>query len=174
MNRALNNYVEEVKSEIAALVYSDGDGASFEDKFTEYCVEILKSIEKADGARLLSYIHPNSTGGIDWKINGYCLNDAYEDDTKKTYFETLDLFITYYVHDDYSYKILKTEFDKTLNQLKRFINGAFKRHIDYLDNSNQELIELLKVIGDQNTLFDRVNIYMFINGQSNQKEPKIQ
>ena len=174
MNRALNNYIEEVKSEVAALVYSDGDGLSFEDKYTEYCVEILESIEKADGARLLSYVHPNSTGGIDWKINGYCLNDAYDDDvSKKTYFETLDLFITYYIQDDYSYKILKTEFDKTINQIKRFINGAFKRHIDYLDASNQELIELLKIIGGQSNLFDRVNIYMFINGQSNQKEPKI-
>jgi len=173
MNRALNNYIEEVKSEVAALVYSDGEGASFEDKFTEYCIEILESIGKTDGARVLSFVHPNSKGGIDWKINGYCLKDSYKDDSNKSYYETLELFITYYVHDDYTYNILKTEFEKVINQIKRFINGAFKRQIDYIDASNDELIELLKIIGKQNHLFDRVNINLLINGNSNQKVDKI-
>jgi len=173
MNRALNNYIEEVKSEVAALVYSDGEGASFEDKFTEYCIEILESIGKTDGARVLSFVHPNSKGGIDWKINGYCLKDSYKDDSNKSYYETLELFITYYVHDDYTYNILKTEFEKVINQIKRFINGAFKRQIDYIDASNDELIELLKIIGKQNHLFDRENINLLINGNSNQKVDKI-
>ncbi|OBQ57040.1 AIPR family protein [Tamlana sp. s12] len=173
MNRALNNYIEEVKSEIAALVYSDGEGSSFEDKFTEYCIEILESIGKTDGARVLSFVHPNSKGGIDWKINGYCLKDNYKDDSNKSYFETLELFITYYIQDDYTYNILKTDFDKALNQIKRFINAAFKKHIDYIDASNIELIELLKVIGKQNHLFDRVNINLLINGNSNQNVDKI-
>ena len=79
MNRALRNYIDEVKSEVAALVYSDGEGSSFEDKFTEYCIEVLESIGKTDGARVLSFIHPNSKGGIDWKINGYCLKDSYKE-----------------------------------------------------------------------------------------------
>lgn len=173
MNRALNNYIEEVKSEVAALVYSDGEGSSFEDKFTEYCIEILESIGKTDGARVLSFVHPNSKGGIDWKINGYCLKDSYKDDSNKSYFETLELFITYYIQDDYTYNILKTEFEKVINQIKRFVNGAFKRHINYIDASNDELIELLKVISKQNHLFDRVNINLLINGNSNQKVDKI-
>ena len=46
-------------------MYSEGEGASFEDKFTEYCIEILESIGKSEGARVLSYVHPNSQGGID-------------------------------------------------------------------------------------------------------------
>lgn len=173
MNRALNNYIDEVKSEVAALVYSDGEGSSFEDKFTEYCIEVLESIGKTDGARVLSFIHPNSKGGIDWKINGYCLKDAYKDDSNKSYFETLELFITFYNNDDYNYNILLTEFTKTLNQIKRFLNGAIKRHIDYIDASNDELVELLKIIGKQNHLFDRVNIYLLMNGNSNQKVDKI-
>ena len=173
MNRALRNYIDEVKSEVAALVYSDGEGSSFEDKFTEYCIEVLESIGKTDGARVLSFIHPNSKGGIDWKINGYCLKDSYKDDSNKSYFETLELFITYYNADDYDYNILSTEFTKTLNQIKRFLNGAIKRHIDYIDSSNDELIELLKIIGKQNHLFDRVNIYLLMNGNSKQPENKI-
>ena len=173
MNRALRNYIDEVKSEVAALVYSDGEGSSFEDKFTEYCIEVLDSIGKTDGARVLSFIHPNSKGGIDWKINGYCLKDSYKDDSNKSYFETLELFITYYDADDYDYNILSTEFTKTLNQIKRFLNGAIKRHIDYIDSSNDELIELLKIIGKQNHLFDRINIYLIMNGNSKQPEDKI-
>ena len=147
MNRALSNYIEEVKSEVAALVYSDGEGYSFEDKFTEYCIEVLESIEKTDGARVLPFVHPNSKGGIDWKINGYCLKDAYKDDSNKNYFETLELFITHYNHDTYDYNLLSTDFTKTINQVKRFLNGALKRHIDYIDASNDELVELLKIIG---------------------------
>lgn len=173
MNRALNNYIEEVKSEVAALVYSDGEGSSFEDKFTEYCLETLESIDKTEGARVLSFVHPNSKGGIDWKINGYCLKDTYKDDSNKTYFETLELFITYFVQEDYSYNILKSDFEKSINQIKRFINGAFKSHIDYIDSSNEELIELIKIIGKQRLLFDRVNINLLMNGNSNQKIEKI-
>jgi hypothetical protein len=173
MNRVLNNYIEEVKSEVAALVYSDGEGSSFEDKFTEYCLETLESIGKTDGARVLSFVHPNSKGGIDWKINGYCLKDSYKDDSNKSYFETLELFITYYIQCDYSYNILKTEFEKAINQIKRFVNGAFKGHIDYIDASNDELIELLKIIRKQKHLFDRVNINFLMNGNSNQKVDKI-
>ena len=37
MERAFKQYVDEITSEIAALVYSDGEGAMYEDKFTEYC-----------------------------------------------------------------------------------------------------------------------------------------
>lgn len=173
MNRALKNYIDEVKSEVAAMVYSDGEGSSFEDKFTEYCIEVLESIGKTDGARVLSFIHPDSRGRIDWKINGYCLKDSYKDDSNKSYFETLELFITYYKSDDYNYNIQSTEFTKTLNQIKRFLNGAIKRHIDYIDSSNDELVELLKIISNQNHLFDRVNIYLFMNGNSKQPENKI-
>jgi hypothetical protein len=36
MERGLKNYIEAIQSDVAALVYSDGEGASFEDKFTEH------------------------------------------------------------------------------------------------------------------------------------------
>lgn len=61
MEKALQNYIEELKADVA-LVYSDGNGASFEDKLRILCFE---SIGKSEGARVLSYIHPNSQGGID-------------------------------------------------------------------------------------------------------------
>lgn len=174
MEKALQNYIEELKSDVASLVYSDGEGASFEDKFTEYCIEVFESIGKSEGARVLSYIHPNSQGGIDWKINGYCLKDQFKDENNKTYFETLDLFITCFRNDSYEYNIPKDEYTKSLNQIKRFINSSLKRHIDYIDHSHTELNELIKIIGKQGKDFDRINVYFLINGFSNHDKEKLE
>jgi len=174
MEKALQNYIEELKSDVASLVYSDGEGASFEDKFTDYCIEVFESIGKSEGARVLSYVNPNNQGGIDWKINGYCLKDSFKDETNKTYFETLDLFITSYRNDNYSYNITKDEYTKSLNQIKRFINASLKRHIDYIDKSHTELNELIKIIGKQGKEFDRINVYFLINGFSNHDKERIE
>lgn len=173
MERALENYIEELKSDVASLVYSEGEGASFEDKFTEYCIEVFETIGKSEGARVLSYVHPNSQGGIDWKINGYCLKDLFKDENKKEYFETLDLFITNYKIDSYEHNITKDDYTKSLNQIKRFINSALKKHIDYIDPSHTELNELIKIIGKQGNDFDRINVYFLINGFSNHDKEKI-
>ena len=175
MERVLQNYIEEVKSNVASLVYSDGEGASFEDKFTEYCIEVLESIGKSEGARVLSYIHPNRQGGIDWKLNGYCLQDQFKDDNNKICYTTLILFITNFVTDDqiaYNYNISKEDYTKAINQIKRFINAALKRHIDYLDASQTELIQLIKIIENQATEFDRIKVFFLINGFSNHEKEK--
>ncbi|RDC54153.1 hypothetical protein DU508_23255 [Pedobacter chinensis] len=174
MERALTNYIEELKSDVASLVYSDGEGASFEDKFTQYCIEVLETIGKSEGARVLSYVHPNSQGSIDWKLNGYCLKDQFKDENNKTYFETLDLFITYYKNDSYEYSITQADYTKSLNQIKKFINGALKRHIDYIDHSHTELNELIKIISKQGKDFDRINIFFLINGFSNHDKERLE
>ena len=172
MERALKNYIEELKSDVASMVYSEGD-VSFEEKFTEYCIEILESIGKTEGARVLFYRHPSIQYGTDWQINGYCLRDLFEDDNKKKNFETLDLFITYFNTESYEYNIRKDDYTKAINQIKRFINASLKRHIDYVDPSYTELNELINIIGKQGKEFDRINVYFFINGFSNHHKDKI-
>jgi hypothetical protein len=175
MERALENYIEELKSDVASRVYSEGEGASFEDKFTEYCIEVLESIGKSEGARVLSYINPNSQGGIDWKINGFCLKDLFKDENNKAYFETLDLFITHFRNDDYGHSFNNAVlYDRTINQIKKFINEAFKRHIDYIDKSHSELYELIKIIEKQGKDFDRINIYLLVNGFSDIEKNKLE
>ncbi len=173
MERALENYIEELKSDVASRVYSEGEGASFEDKFTEYCLEVLESIGKLEGARVLSYVHPNSQGGIEWKINGFCLKDFVKDENKKEYYETLDLFITYY-QSECNYNITKDDYTKSLNQIKRFINSALKRHIDYIDKSHTELYHLIDTVEKNGKDFDRINVYFLINGFSNHDKEKIE
>jgi hypothetical protein len=173
MERALKSYLEELESDVASRVYSDGDGASFEDKFTEYCIEIFETIGKSEGARVLSYVHPNSLGGIDWKINGFCLKDLTKEDNKKEYYETLDLYVTFY-KNEYDYNISKEEYSKSLNQIKRFINAALKKHIDYVDRAHTELYHLIDNIGKQGKDFDRINVYFLINGFSNHEKEKME
>ena len=173
MERGLKNYIEAIQSDVSALVYSDGEGASFEDKFTEHCIEILDNIGKSEGARVLSYINPDSQGRVDWKINGYCLKDEFKDDANKVYFETLDLFITYFNKTSYDYNISKDDFNKSINQIKKFLNAALKGHIDYIDPAQTELNQLLKIILKQKANFDRINIYFLINGNSNHDLEKI-
>lgn len=173
MERALESYIEELKSDVASRVYSEGEGASFEDKFTEYCIEVLELIGKSEGARVLSYVHPNSQGGIDWKINGFCLKDFVKDENKKEYYETLDLFITLY-KNEYNYNITKDDYTKSLNQIKRFINSSLKRHIDYIDRAHTELYHLIGTIGKQGKDLDRINVYFLINGFSNHDKEKLE
>jgi hypothetical protein len=173
MERGLKNYIEAIQSDVSALVYSDGEGASFEDKFTEYCIEILDNIGKSEGARVLSYINPDSQGRVDWKINGYCLKDEFKEDSNKVYFETLDLFITSFNKTSYDYNITKDDFNKSINQIKKFLNAALKGHIDYIDPAQTELNQLLKIILKQKSNFDRINIYFLINGNSNHDLEKI-
>lgn len=175
MEKALLNYIEELKSDVASLVYSDGQGASFEDKFTEYCIEVFESIGKSEGARVLSYIHPNSQGGVDWKINGYCLKDQFKDENNNTYFETLELYITYFRNDDFEYSFNNVSlYDRTINQIKKFINEAFKGYIKYIDRSHSELCELIKIIEKQKKDFDRININLLVNGFSEIEKNKIE
>jgi hypothetical protein len=176
MERALKNYLEELKSYIASMVYSEGD-VSFEDKYTEYCIEVLETIGKTEGARVIYYRHPSPQYGTDWQINGYCLRDLFEDNEDKKnkveYFETLDLFITYFNTETYNYSIKKDDYTKAINQIKRFIDASLKGYIDYIDSAHTELKQLIKIIGAQGQKFDRINVFFFINGFSNHHKDKI-
>jgi hypothetical protein len=173
MQRALQHYINELKSDIHASVYAEGKGVSFEDKFTEYCIKVFEGIGKTEAATALSYIHPNSQGGINWKINGYGLKDYCEPENETPYFETLDLFITYYKNENYQYNITKEEYTKSLNQVKRFINASLKGSINYIDKSHTELNKLIKIIGKQGNDFDRINVYFLINGFTNHEKEKM-
>ena len=84
----LEQYVHELYNEVNAMAYSDDEGASKEDKFTEYIMETLADAGETDGIRLCSYIKENRFENIDIKINGYAIEDG---------FESLDLFITHHV-----------------------------------------------------------------------------
>jgi len=163
-------FLDNFQADVASLVYTAGEGAIFEDKFTEFCIEQLELAEETEGASVCSYYYPAELGK-DWKINGYCFRDKYTNEDKKTYYETLDLFITQY-RNEYNYTITKDVLTRDINLIKRFINGAFKGHIDYIDPSH-ELAGLLSALKKQSKDFDRVNIFYLTNGVAGKTKDKI-
>lgn len=164
-------FLEGFQADVAALVYTGGDGAMFEDKFTEYVLERLESAGETEGAVVCSYYYP-AEPGKDWKINGYCFRDAYTDENKKTYYETLDLFVTQY-RNEYDFTVTKDVFTRDLNLIKRFINAAFKGHINYLDPSH-ELNGLVRTLSREGKAFDRINVFYLSNGVANQQKEKFE
>lgn len=167
MDNQFDSFVNEFSSDIAALVYSDGEGANYDEKFTEYCLEILENIGETEGAQKCMYIHPNSQGGIDWKINAYCLRDESRNEKKEVVFETIDVFVTLFDSQNYNSTISKDDLNKSINQFKRFLNGALKGHIDYIDPSQKELNEFIKILTKQTNDIDRINLFILTNGKCN-------
>ena len=167
MDNQFESFVTEFSSDIAALVYSDGEGANYDEKFTEYCLEVLENIGETEGAQKCMYIHPNSQGGIDWKINAYCLRDESRNEKKEVVFETIDVFVTLFDSQNYNSTISKDDLNKSINQFKRFLNGALKGHINYIDPSQKELNEFIKILSKQTNDIDRINLFILTNGKCN-------
>ena len=150
----LEQYAREVYHEVNAMAYSDDDGASKEDKFTEYIMELLAEAGETDGIRLCPYIKENRLEKIDLKINGYAIEDG---------FESVDLFITHYADTNEIFSLRKPHFDGLLKWSTKFLNAALKGHLSDIEPSTEAYglaSEMTKHRGD----FIRVNIFLLSNG----------
>jgi hypothetical protein len=170
MDIELKQFIDNLHADISSMVYTDGEGALFEEKFAEYTFKILEDAGETEGVIPCAYIYPGEAGK-DWKVSGYCLRDGFSEDSGPLFYETLDLFLVNY-QAGYDYTFPKDQFTKGLNQVKRFLNGALKGTIDYLDPS-LEIYELVNMLFKKGKKFDRVNIFYLINGTSNHKAEKI-
>lgn len=158
----LEQYVQELSSEVNALAYTDDDGASKEDKFTEYIMETLAEAGETEGIRLCPYIKENRFENVDLKINGYAIEDG---------FESVDLFITHYVDSDSIYSVRKPEFDNLLKWSTKFLNAALKGHLDDIEPST-EAYGLAREIKKHREDFIRVNLFVISNGNIPFDAPK--
>ena len=150
----LEQYAREVFHEVNAMAYSDDDGASKEDKFTEYIMELLAEAGETDGVRLCPYIKENRFENIDLKINGYAIEDG---------FESVDLFITHYTDTNEIFSLRKPDFDGLLKYSTKFLNAALKGYLSDIEPSTEAYglaSEMSKHRGD----FIRVNIFLLSNG----------
>lgn len=150
----LEQYVHEVYHEVNAMAYSDDDGASKEDKFTEYIMETLAEAGETEGIRLCPYTKENRFENIDLKINGYAIEDG---------FESVDLFITHYVDTNKIYSLRKPDFDGLLKWSTKFLNAALKGYLDDIEPST-EAFGLASEIKKHRKDFIRVNIFLLSNG----------
>jgi hypothetical protein len=150
----LEEYVHELYHEVNARAYSDDDGASKEDKFTEHIMEILAEAGETEGIRLCSYARENRFENIDFKINGYAIEDG---------FESVDLFITHFSDTNEIYNLRKPDFDNLLKWSTKFLNAALKGHLDDIEQST-EAYGLASEIKKHRDDFIRVNIFVLSNG----------
>lgn len=160
----LEQYVHEIFHEVNALAYSDEFGASKEDKFSEYIMEILSDAGETEGVRLCSYTKENRFENIDLKINGYAIEDG---------FESVDLFITHYLDFNKIYSLKKPEFDGLLKWSTKFLNAALKGHLDDIEPSS-EAYGLASIIKKYNKEFIRVNVFILSNGNIPFDAPKME
>lgn len=158
----LEQYVHEIYHEVNAMAYSDDDGASKEDKFSEYTMEILAEADETEGIRHCPYMEENRNGNLDMKINGYAIEDG---------FESVDLFITHYVDNNEIYALRKPDFDNLLKWSKKFLNAALKGHLDDIEPST-EAYGLASLIKKYREDFIRVNIFILSNGNIPFDAPK--
>lgn len=150
----LEQYVQEVFHEVNSMAYSDDDGASKEDKFTEFIMENLTEAEETEGVRLCSFTKENRFENIEFKINGYAIEEG---------FESVDLFLSHYVDTNEIFSLRKPEFDSLLKWSTKFLNAALKGHLDEIEPAT-EAFGLASIIKKHRNDFIRVNIFILSNG----------
>jgi len=161
-NFELEQYLQELYYEVDSLAFAEEDGATKEDKFTEYVMEILSEAGETEGVRLCHYEKENRWENIQLKINGYAIEEGYE---------TLDIFISSFQDTNQIYRIGKPEFDKLIKWPTAFLNLAFKGHLEDIEPST-EAHGLAKLMRDNRDDFIRVNVFIISNGNIPHDPPK--
>jgi hypothetical protein len=158
----LEQYLQELYHEVNSLTYADEDGASKENKFTEYVMELLSEAGETESIRLCPYVKENKLENIQFKINGYAIEDG---------FETLDIFIASFQDTNQLYRIGKPDFEKLIKWPIGFINAAFKGHLEDIEPST-EAYGLARLIRDNLKEIIRINVFILSNGNIPHDPPK--
>ncbi|WP_282781303.1 AIPR family protein [Phaeodactylibacter xiamenensis] len=158
----LDQYLKELYHEVNSLAFADEDGASKEDKFTEYIMEVLTEAGETEGVRLCRYEKENRWENIQFKINGYAIEEGYE---------TLDIFISSFRDTNQLYRLGKPEFDKLIKWSTGFLNAALKGYLADIEPSS-EAYGLAKLILEKRNDFIRVNLFILSNGVVPHEAPK--
>ena len=158
----LEQFLTELQHEVNALVYSNDQGESKENAFTQYVMETLEEAGETEGIRLCNYIKETKTESIQYKINGYAIEDG---------FETLDVFVSSYKDTNQIHRLLKADFDRLIRWVTGFVNVCFKGYLDELEPST-ESYGLASLIKDNRSDFIRINVFILSNANIPLDPPK--
>lgn len=151
----LDLYIQKLYHEVQSLAYSDEDGASKEDKFTEFVMDRLVEAEETDSPRVCTYIKEDKLERIKFKINGYALEEGYEG---------IDIFITGYKDTNEFYRLTKSDFDKMIKCSTAFINAGLKGHLDDIEPST-EAYGLASILSTYRNDIIRIRLFIVSNGK---------
>jgi hypothetical protein len=155
-------FIQNLFHEVQSLTYSDEDGDSKENKFTEHVMEILSDAGETEGVRLCSYTKENTFENVQFKINGYALEEGYEN---------IDIFISNYVDTNETYRVSKPDFDKLIKWSTGFVNAALKGHLDEIEPST-EAYGLATILRQQRNEIIRIRVFILTNGEIPHDPPK--
>jgi len=155
-------FIQNLFHEVQSLTYSDEDGDSKENKFTEHVMEILSDAGETEGVRLCSYTKENKFENVQFKINGYALEEGYEN---------IDIFISNYVDTNETYRVSKIDFEKLIKWSTGFVNAALKGHLDEIEPST-EAYGLATILRQQRTEIVRIRVFILTNGEIPHDPPK--
>jgi len=158
----LDLFIKDLFHEVQSLTYSDEDGDSKENKFTELVMEVLSEAGETEGVRLCSYTKENKLENIQFKINGYALEEGYEN---------VDIFISHYVDTNESYRVSKADFEKLIKWSTGFINAALKGYLDEIEPST-EAYGLATILRQQRNEIVRIKVFFLTNGEIPWEVPK--
>lgn len=150
----LATFIQNLYHEVQSLVYADENGDSKENKFTEYVMETLADAGETEGIRLCNYIKENKNENIQFKINGYALEEGYEN---------IDIFISSYKDTNEQYRLGKADFEKLQRWSTGFVNAALKGYLEDIEPST-EAYGLASILHKNRNDIIRVNIFILSNG----------
>ena len=150
----LDTFIQNLYHEVQSLVYADENGDSKENKFTEYVMETLADAGETEGIRLCNYIKENKNENIQFKINGYALEEGYEN---------IDIFISSYKDTNELYRLGKADFEKLQKWSTGFVNAALKGYLEDIEPST-EAYGLASILHKNRNDIIRVNVFILSNG----------
>lgn len=158
----LDIYIQNLYHEIQSLVYSDESGDSKENKFTEYVMEKLADAGETEGVRVCPYIKENKAEVTQFKINGYAIEEGYEN---------IDIFTSHYLDTNEHYRLNKADFERLIRWSTAFVNAGLKGHLDEIEKSS-EAYGLARVLSLNRNNIVRIRIFLISNGEIPHDTPK--
>lgn len=156
-NKELSRFYTEIREEIISRLESDEEGANQEQIFSEIALNLLAEAGETENYRT-TFNEKINKRGLVHKINGYALYENHE---------TLDLFITIYIHDEEIQNVPKSDSERALDRLSKFFrNAVYNDYINELDESS-EVFDLAKTLSSSKEIREfltRVNIFLVTNG----------
>ncbi|MDY6823472.1 MAG: AIPR family protein [Thermodesulfobacteriota bacterium] len=161
-NKELKKCHKNIQEEIKSALISEEEGGTPEQLFTEYALSALAENGETENYRV-TYDEKISKRGIEHKINGYALHENYE---------SLDLFVTIYNHEKDIKIVTKTNAEKALGRLVKFLRNAVSRNYVHEIEESSEIFDLAQTLAKSKDIKEslvRVNVFLLTNGEVKSK-----
>lgn len=156
-SKELSRFYTGIREDIMSRLESEEEGANQEQIFTDIALSLLADAGETENYRI-TFNEKINKRGLVHKINGYALYENYE---------TLDLFITIYNHDEDVQSVPKSDAEKAIDRLGKFFrNAVYNEFVNELEESS-EVFDLAKTLSSSKEIREfltRVNVFLITNG----------